>query len=192
VAVGKLVRKQIYATIDVVVDRACKVYKESTGKDMMPKAIVLIKTALMTSADLIDDAASNPEEINLSYIGMMSLKRAIAITGFTLDEKNAAQCGVSLAALAIATVEYFGLMVAGSGVIATGVGAIPAAAAMLSASVFYAYQADDLIKQCGEAYVATTEANLAERYNIQSKRAMMTNYGDNVCRAPDLPSAESP
>jgi hypothetical protein len=183
--IGKLFRKQMYAAIDVVVDKACKVYKESTGDDMLPKQVALIKTTLMTSVDLIDDAASNPEEINLTTIGMLSLKRAISLTGFTLDQKNAAQCGVSLAALAVATVEYFGIMVAGSAIVATGVGAVPATAVMLSASMFYAYQANELIQQCGDAYVATTEASILQKYNIQGKRAMMINYSENVCRPPD-------
>ncbi len=135
---------------------------------------------------MIDDAASNPKEIDLSYIGAIALKRAIAITGFTLDEKNAAQCGVSLAALAVATVDYFGLMVVGAGTLVTGAGTIPAAAAMVSASIFYAYQANDLIAQCGEAYVASTEAEIAERYNTSGKRAMMTNYADQVCSAANV------
>ncbi len=131
--------------------------------------------------DLIDEAVSSGKPVDARTIGKLAFGRALAIAGLAADEKSWAQCGVATVPLALATVDVFGIMVAAAGISTTGAGAVIGVPVLLASAAFYAYQVNDVVEVCGEAYVQSAEARFAAGYNLQGKKSMLMNYSKQVC-----------
>lgn len=97
-------------------------------------------------------------------------------------------CGIAAAAWAITTVEVASVLTAALAASSTGALTLPAAVVAVSAASFYVYQTEDLVRTCGPVVQSKIEAQFPKKDLIQAKDAMMRNYANLVCKAPDEPN----
>ena len=183
-SVRKPVREGLYQAVGALVDQTAKAYAESTGRPLDGKVAVFVKEVIMSMIGLLDEAIASGGKPDLKSIAKFAVSRAVAVAGLPADEKSMAECIVALIALAVATVDVFGILVGAAGISTTGTGAVIGVPVMLSAAAFYAFQVSDAAQTCGDAAIARLEKEFAAQYNAPGRRQMMTNYGEQVCKAP--------
>jgi hypothetical protein len=177
------VKNSLYQAVDVLVSQTAKNYAKATGNPLSGKALDFVKEIIKSMIDLIEESVKKGE-VSPRAIGKLAFSRALAAVGLVADDRSWTECGAATVSLAISTIDVFGILVGAWGISSTGAGAIIGVPVIFASAAFYAYQVNEVVETCGETYVAKAEESFKGQFNVVSKRKMMTNYGDMVCKAP--------
>jgi hypothetical protein len=178
-------RKGLYKVVDVLVDESAKTYARATGNKMDEKGVKFIKAMVMSMIDLIEEAVEKGGDLDPRAIGALAFSRALATVGLIAEDSSWVTCGASSVALAVTTIDVFGIVLTAATASTTGAGAAVGIPVIFAAAAFYAYQVNDVVNTCGEIYVKKAEQQFESKYNVSSKKSMIYNYSKMVCRAPE-------
>ncbi|WP_157033613.1 hypothetical protein [Belnapia moabensis] len=167
---------------------ASEKYAESTGKALPPDLAVFIANYLNSTVDLIWDAASRGK-LKPKDIAIYSLKKALDAANLSakMNDAKGLECGIALVSLAVATVEAFELLPLIAFASSTGAGAPIVAVIAVGGVLFWSYQVFDTVATCSAGFQPPRKDELEKavpaKYEAASKRAMFTNYADQICSA---------
>ena len=181
-------RKTLHNAISSIVQKACEKYGSVTGKAMPVALEKFLVIMLSDTIDLILDSSVKGKPLTPKDAAIFALKKALAVSGFGAvnSEAKMMECGISIAALAITSMETVELEEACAAVGATGFASPAAAAVAIGGALYWGYQLLDTAQTCYAAFTAPSKDIIESAFpptdNIQSERALYTNYANNVCR----------
>jgi hypothetical protein len=174
---GFLAGKSALYLTEALMKAVEKNYFQATNKKLDGKALLFVHAVCSATIGLVIEAVESKGNVSPKAIAVMAIQKATAAAGLAETDQAWLECGVAGVAFALATVDYFGLILASGAAASTGAGATVAVPVIIASTAFWVYQTTDTLQVCSDAFARQGAKTKSEtKFLGRNVAAIRTNF----------------